>query len=161
MAESLVARTQISIHAPPAKVWEALTKPELVKQYMMGADVKSDWKVGSPLVYTGEYQGKHFEERGVIKKIEPGKLLQATHFSATSGKEDKPESYALVTWTLEEDDGATIVAVSQDGLRTEKAVEGSKANWTGVLQGLKKTVEGGSARQPGAQHASRASSARR
>jgi hypothetical protein len=31
----------------------SLTKPELVKKYMMGADVKSDWKVGSPLTYTG------------------------------------------------------------------------------------------------------------
>jgi hypothetical protein len=98
--------------------------------------------VGSPLTYTGEFQGKPYEEKGIIKKIEPEKILQATHFSKTSSKEDKPENYALVTWELHEKDGATVVSVSQDGLSNEKGVEGSKANWRGVLEGLKKTVEG-------------------
>jgi uncharacterized protein YndB with AHSA1/START domain len=142
MKENLVAKTQTTIHALPTKVWEALTKPELVKKYMMGADVKSDWKVGGPLTYTGEYKGKRFEEKGVIKKIEAERVLQATHFSTTSGKEDVPENYALVTWELHEKDGSTVVVVSQDGIQTEKGVEGSKANWATVLEGLKKTVEG-------------------
>ena len=137
----LTAKTQITVHAPPAKVWEALTTPALIKQYLMGADVSTDWKVGSPLIYTGTYQGKPFEEKGVIQKIEPGKLLQATHFSASSGKEDKPENYALVTWELESQNGSTIVHVSQDNLASEKAVESSKRNWTYVLGELKKTVE--------------------
>jgi uncharacterized protein YndB with AHSA1/START domain len=141
MKENLVAKTQMTIHASPTKVWEALTKPELVKKYMMGADVKSDWKVGSALTYTGEYKGKRFEEKGVIKKIEPEKLLQATHFSTTSGKQDAPENYALVTWELHEKDGTTVVAVSQDGIQNEKGVEASKVNWAGVLEGLKKTAE--------------------
>lgn len=138
---SLTAKTQMTIHASPAKVWDALTKPELVKKYMMGADVKSDWKVGSPLTYSGVYKDKPFEEKGVIQKIEREKLLQATHFSTTSGKEDKPENYAVVTWELHENDGATAVTVSQDGISNEKGVEGSKANWAAVLKGLKQTVE--------------------
>jgi uncharacterized protein YndB with AHSA1/START domain len=142
MKESLTAKTQMTIHASPAKVWDALTKPDLVKKYMMGADVKSDWKVGSPLTYTGEYKGKRFEEKGVIQKVEPNQLLQATHFSTTSGKEDKPENYALVTWELHEKDGTTVVTVSQDGISTDKGVEDSKTNWTAVLKGLKQTVEG-------------------
>ena len=141
MKDALVAKTQMTIHAPASKVWDALTKPELVKKYMMGADVKSDWKVGSPLTYTGQYNGKPFEEKGVIQKIEPKKLLEATHFSTTSGKEDKPENYALVSWKLDEVDGDTVVTVSQSNIASEKGVEGSKANWTTVLSGLKKTVE--------------------
>jgi len=141
MDETLVAKSQIKIHASRAKVWDALTKPALVKQYMMGADVKSDWKVGSPLTYSGEYKGKHFEEKGVIRQIEPQKLLQATHFSATSGKEDKPENYALVTWELRDEGTDTVVSVSQDSIQSEKGVEGAKSNWKGVLEGLKKTAE--------------------
>jgi uncharacterized protein YndB with AHSA1/START domain len=144
MNENLTAKTQVTIDAPPAKVWDALTKPELVKKYMMGADVKSDWKVGSSLTYTGEYKGKRFEEKGVIKKIEPRKILQATHFSTTSGKEDKPENYALVSWELQEKNGATVVTVSQDHIASEKGVEGSKANWSAVLKGLKQTAEAAS-----------------
>lgn len=141
MKENLTATTQITIHASAARVWEALTNPKLVKKYMMGADVKSDWKVGSQITYTGEYQGKPFEEKGVIQKFEPLKILQATHFSAGSGKEDKPENYALVTWALHEKDGAVVVTVSQDSIPNEKAIEGAKANWGGVLKGLKETAE--------------------
>ena len=142
MKEELAATSQITVHASPQAVWKALVSPAQVKQYMMGADVSSEWKVGSPLVYTGTYQGKRFEEKGVIKQIEPGKVLQATHFSTTSGKEDKPENYHLVTWRLAEKNGETIVSVTQDGIPNEKGLETSKQNWNGVLQGLKKTVEG-------------------
>jgi uncharacterized protein YndB with AHSA1/START domain len=141
MKGNYAAESKIAIHAPPAKVWEALTTPALVKSYLMGADVKSDWKVGSPLTYTGEYQGKPFEEKGVIRKIEPGKVLQATHFSATSGKEDKPENYALVTWELTQDGDETIVSVTQDSIATKEGVATSQSNWSGVLAGLKKTTE--------------------
>lgn len=141
MKENFTATTQITVHASAGRVWEALTNPKLVKKYMMGADVKSDWKVGSPITYTGEFQGKRFEEKGVIQKFEPSKMLQATHFSASSGKEDQPENYALVTWELNEKDGAVVVTVSQDSIPNEKAIEGAKANWTGVLKGLKETAE--------------------
>jgi uncharacterized protein YndB with AHSA1/START domain len=141
MEHNHVATTQITVHAPSQKVWDALTTPALIKQYLMGADVHTDWKVGGPLEYTGSYQGKPFKEKGTIKKLEPGKLLQATHFSTSSGKEDKPENYALVTWKLHDEGGATVVSVSQDHIESEKGVEASKKNWTAVLEGLKKTVE--------------------
>jgi uncharacterized protein YndB with AHSA1/START domain len=143
MKDSLTAQTQITIHASPSAVWHALTTPALVKKYLMGANVKSDWKVGSSLTYTGEYRGKAFEEKGVIQKIVPERVLQATHFSSMSGKEDRPENYALVTWELEEKEGGnTLISVSQEGISNAKGVEQSRANWTTVLRGLKETVEG-------------------
>jgi uncharacterized protein YndB with AHSA1/START domain len=135
------ATTKVTIHATNDRVWEALTTPELIKQYMMGADVHTDWKVGGPLTYTGEYQGKKFEEKGTIKKLEPGKVLAATHFSSMSGKPDVPENYALVTWELEPKGDETVLSVSQDNIESEKGVEQSKQNWSGVLKSLKKIVE--------------------
>jgi uncharacterized protein YndB with AHSA1/START domain len=141
MKENLTAKSKITIQAPPDQVWKALTTPALVKKYMMGADVSSDWKPGGPLIYRGTFQGKPFEERGIIRKLEPAKLLQVTNFSASSGKEDEPENYALVTWELQERGGATVVAVSQDGIGSEQGLESSKKNWTAILQGLKQTVE--------------------
>jgi uncharacterized protein YndB with AHSA1/START domain len=137
------AHTQISIAASPERVWTALTTPELIKQFMFGADVHTDWKVGSPLTYTGEYQGKKYEEKGTIKKIEPGKVLAATHFSSMSGKPDVPENYALVTWELEPNQDETVLSVDQDNIDSEKGVEQSKQNWTGVLASIKKIVEAG------------------
>jgi uncharacterized protein YndB with AHSA1/START domain len=142
MAKSHVATTQITVQAPASRVWDALTTPELIKKYLMGADVHTDWKVGSPLEYTGTYEGKPYREKGTIKRIEPCKVLAATHFSSMSGKEDKPENYALVTWELEPHDGATVLKVSQDNIATPEGVEASKKNWAIVLKGLKETVEG-------------------
>jgi uncharacterized protein YndB with AHSA1/START domain len=141
MKHNLTAKTQITTSASPARVWEALTSPALIKQYLMGADVHTSWKVGSPLTYTGTFKGKPYEEKGVIKQIEPQRLLQATHFSTSSGKEDKPENYALVTWQLTPSGDGTVLSVSQDGIADESGVEGAKKNWTMVLEGLKKVVE--------------------
>src|ERR1700744_1781624 len=103
------AKTEITIHAAPARVWAPLTKPELVKQYFMGADMTADWKVGGELKYTGEFQGKPFEEHGVIKQLEPANKLQGLHLTAGSGKPDKPENYALVTWELEKHAADTVL----------------------------------------------------
>jgi uncharacterized protein YndB with AHSA1/START domain len=143
--ESHTAKTQITVHARPARVWKALTEPALVKEYMMGADVKSDWKVGSELSYTGTYQGKPYEEGGVIRRIEPEKVLQATHFTKTPGKPQhgaEPAKQHLVTWELHENGGATVVTVTQDGIATADGAETTKRNWKTILEGLKKTAEG-------------------
>ncbi|MGZ4038890.1 MAG: SRPBCC domain-containing protein, partial [Bacteroidia bacterium] len=34
----------LTINAPAAKVWKALTDASIVKQYFFGTNVKSDWK---------------------------------------------------------------------------------------------------------------------
>ncbi|HEY1546664.1 MAG TPA: SRPBCC domain-containing protein [Kofleriaceae bacterium] len=138
---TMTAKTQITIHAAPDKVWAALTKPELVKQYFMGAQMTADWKVGGELKYEGEFQGKPFEEHGEIKKLEPEKVLQATNFSAASGKPDAPENYALVTWELEKKGGDTLLSVSQDHIANDKGVTHAKEMWDFVLKGIKKVVE--------------------
>ena len=58
----------------------------------------SDWKEGSSITYTGEYEGKKYKDKGVIKKMIPKEIFQSTYWSSNSGKEDKPENYNLVTY---------------------------------------------------------------
>lgn len=48
----------IEIAAPAGEVWAALTLPGLIKRYMMGATLATDWQVGSPITWSGEWQGK-------------------------------------------------------------------------------------------------------
>jgi len=38
---------------------------------MLGATVTSDWVVGSPIVWTAEWQGLAYEDKGVILRICP------------------------------------------------------------------------------------------
>jgi uncharacterized protein YndB with AHSA1/START domain len=66
MNKTYIAQTALTINATASKVWEALTKPELVKQYLFGTEVTSDWRVGSPITYTGIWEGKKYQDKGKI-----------------------------------------------------------------------------------------------
>lgn len=141
MKNKLTASTSVTINAPAKAVWKAITTPALVKEYLMGTTVTTDWKEGSPINYEGEYNGKKYHDKGVIKKIEPGKTLQSTYWSSAGGKEDKPENYNLVTYKLKEDEGKTLVKLTQDNVTSEKEKEHVTGNWKGVLKKLKEVVE--------------------
>jgi uncharacterized protein YndB with AHSA1/START domain len=137
-----VATAETEIEASPDRVWTALTDPGEIEKYMFGSYVVTDWKVGSPIVWKGEYEGKTYEDKGKILEFEPGKRLRVTHFSPLSGAEDVPANYHTLTYELEERGGLTRVALSQDNNPSADAAEHSQANWEKMLAGLKDVVEG-------------------
>ncbi len=141
MAGKFVAKTSISINAPASQVWDALTKPELIKQYLFGTTVTTDWKVGSPITYKGEWQGKAYEDKGKVLKAEPGKLLVSTFWSSLSGAPDAPENYNTVSYELSAEGAGTKLTVTQDNNANQEEADHSKQNWDMVLQGLKKLLE--------------------
>jgi uncharacterized protein YndB with AHSA1/START domain len=140
--KDLIARSSIIINAPRDKVWNALVTPTAIKQYMFGADVRSDWKEGSSITWSGEWRGKKFQDKGVILKIERDYALQYSHFSPLSGRPDKPENYHIVTIELSDAGAQTRVMLTQDNNPTEDTRSESEKNWTMMLNGLKKLVEG-------------------
>lgn len=137
MKRELIAKTSTVINAPVSEVWNALVDPEMIRQYMFGANVVSDWNEGGPIVWKGEWQGKAYEDKGVILKIEPGRVLQYSHFSPLSGLPDTPEYYHTVTIELSGEGSRTIVSLSQDNNLTEQARGHSEKNWEMMLAGLK------------------------
>jgi len=139
--KGLIAKASISINASAAKVWNALTNPEVIKQYMFGTTVISDWLKGSQIVWKGAWQGKKYEDKGVILKLKPERLIQYSHFSPLSGKPDLPENYHTVTIKLTTDEAGTAVSLSQDNNETEEAREHSEKNWKMMLDALKKLLE--------------------
>ena len=141
MNDKFTAEAITTIHAPASKVWDAITKPDLIKQYLFGSDVISDWKVGSPIIYKGEWEGKSFEDKGKILEMEPEKLLRSTHWSPLSGVPDSPENYHTVTYELSEKDGNTDVRITQDNNASEEERSHSEQNWKTVLDGMKKLLE--------------------
>ena len=141
MTMNLTARASTTIHAPASQVWEALTEPELIKQYLFGSEVVTDWKVGSPIYYRGMWQGRAFEDKGTVLEVEPNQRLVSTHWSPLSGVPDVPENYHTVTYLLDEHDGNTDVTILQDNNASEEEKQHSEQNWRVVLDGLKKLVE--------------------
>jgi len=134
----------VTIRASVQGVWEAITTPELIKRWFFGVDTETDWRPGSPIVHRGEWQGKPYEDKGEIVKIEPPRLLVHTHWSPMSGTPDDPEHYQEVTWSLAEQDSSTELTVSERNLPSDEAKAASDQSWPLVLGHLKELLEGGS-----------------
>ncbi|MGY4537231.1 uncharacterized protein YndB with AHSA1/START domain [Mucilaginibacter sp. UYNi724] len=133
--------TKIEFKAPAAEVWKGLTDPELVKQYFFGTVQKSDWQEGSPITWSGEWDGKSYEDKGVIKEIVAGKYVRYSYWSSMAGTEDKPENYADVSYELDEKGDITILTITQDNIKDEASKEHSENNWRMMFDGLKKLIE--------------------
>lgn len=133
--------TAIEVNAPKAKVWDALVNPEQIKKYLFGTNTICDWKVGSPIRFTGEWDGKAYEDKGTILAIEKEKLLSYDYWSSFSGVADVPENYQVVTFKLEGVDGKTQLNLTQQNIRSEEARSHSEENWKMVLTSLKDLVE--------------------
>lgn len=141
MDDHFTATASITLNTNAERVWQALTTPAEIKQYLFGTDAHSDFKKGSAITYTGEWEGKKYEDKGVIIDSIPNTLLHTTYYSSMSGKEDKPENYSNVFYRIEPTGKQTILTITQDNNADEKSRDHSQANWNMVLQSLKKVVE--------------------
>lgn len=141
MSANFIAKTTVNIEAPPAKVWEALTNPDLIKQYFYGTNAESDWQEGSEILYKGEWQGKTYVDKGTILKMIPEKLFQHTYLSSFSELEDAPENYANIIYELDEENGSTLLTVKQENIASEELRQQSEQNWKQVLNDMKELLE--------------------
>lgn len=150
MSAPLIVENIISINAPAAKVWDLLVNPEQTKKYMFGCETVSDWQVGSPLLWRGEYEGQQMVfVKGDIVRIEPGKLLVYTVIDPNNANiPDVPENYLTVTYALAENDGKTALTVSQGDFATvaqgQKRYEETYNNgegWNPILVQIKALAE--------------------
>src|SRR5262252_2235114 len=106
---------------------------------MMGAQVETDWRVSSPITWTGEYNGKAYEDKGEILEYVPGRRLAMTHFSPMSGAADEPANYHRVVYELDDLLNRTHVTLTQDG----NASEGGRALGRELDDDARGTEEGG------------------
>lgn len=141
MGNTLIAKAQIDIDAPANRVWDALVNPEMIRQYMFGTNAVSEWNEGAPIVWKGEWEGKPYEDKGVILQLKPLHLLQYSHFSPLSGQPDVPENYHTVTVELAPAGAGTSVTLSQDNNASEEEREHSEQNWGMMLTSLKRFLE--------------------
>lgn len=135
------AVASIEINAPPSRVFNALTDADLVKAYLFGAEIKSDFKVGSPITFSGVWEGQPYEDKGVVLDFEPRKLLKVTHYSPLSGRPDAPENYHTVSYAVTGDDNESTLTITQENNRDQAEVDASQKTWQTILEGLKKAVE--------------------
>lgn len=141
MKNNIKGKAAISINAPVSKVWEALTKPEIIKKYFFNTNTSTDWKPGNPIIFKGEWQGKSYEDKGTVLNYEHEKLIRYNYWSSMSGIEDKPENYVIITYKLSQENNRTHLTITQENIPDEKTRIHSEENWNQVLQGLKNLME--------------------
>ena len=149
MSEPLFVKNTITIHAPAAKLWEVLTNPEQTKKYMFGCETISNWKVGSELLWQGNYEGKEMVfVKGHVVEINPENFLAYTTIDPNSTIDDVSENYLTVTYLLQEENGETVLTVTQgdyakvaEGERRYKEANNGGEGWTPILAEIKKVAE--------------------
>lgn len=139
--EDYIAEASVVIQTPAKTVWDALMDANASRHYMFGAIVQSSWKEGEPITWSGEWEGKHFEDKGIVLKVEREQLLQYSHFSPLSGKEDVPSNYHTITITLIPEDEGVWVSLTQEKNESREAKEHSEKNWSMMLESLKAYLE--------------------
>ncbi len=134
-----VAKT-VELRADPATVWNALTNPELTKQYFFGCEALSDWKVGSVLDYRCEFEGSKITVvTGEIRATDPPRYLEVTCRGVQDGVAGEE---TVATYTLTPTDGGTQLSVTQGEFTDESKFDQHGSSWDLVLSGLKALVEG-------------------
>lgn len=140
--KGFIAEARIIVAAPPERVWAALTEPDQVRQYLMGTDLETDWRPGSPITWSGEWEGRSYTDKGEVVEVEEGKRLAYTHFSPLTGAEDSPENYHTLWWNLEEVSGGTQLVLNQDNNSSQAEADHNRDTWQQVMASLKKVAEG-------------------
>ena len=135
---SLTVQTLISARA--ADVWDALVDPVRAGEIFWGTTVESDFKVGSPIVWKGTWEGKPFEDRGVVTRLEKGSLLQYSHWTGSGTPPDESQRN-LITVSLAAEAGGTRVSLQHDNISSLEMKEHSEKNWAQFLARMKEILE--------------------
>lgn len=142
MDKNLIVSSNINIQSTPAKVWDVLTNPEKIKGYLFGTEVLTDWSIGSPIVFQGEYNGQQYKDKGNVIDSKKNELLKYNYWSGFSGLEDKPENYSLVTYKIKNlDDNSVNFTWHQQGFSSEEGKCHTEKGLTKMLEQIKKLSE--------------------
>ena len=131
----------IKINATKQKIWDTLTKPELVKLWQYGSVLQTSWAIGTSIKFRTEWEDKVFEQWGQILEIRQNELIKYSLFAPRPDLEDKPENYFIMSYVLTDDNGQTKLEIIQEDNRPNAVQEESQEKENPVLKSLKDIAE--------------------
>jgi len=149
VAETLVAHVSITIDAPRAIVWHALIDQDTIERYTYMASIASDWREGSPIRWTSEWQGKSMEVRGAVLRVDPQRALEYSYsrpIFPSARRVQPPDSYYRVAIELFDEGEGTRIELTQNNNTSRKELEHSEGGWRLTLHNLKSLLESESSR---------------
>ena len=142
MKHDLVVSKSIEVNASLEKVWNALTNPEIIKEYLFGTETITDWKVGSDIIFQGEWEGKKYMDKGKVVENILNTLITYRYWSGFSGMEDKPGNYNLVIYNLSgNENNSTTLTWTQIGFANEAGYKHSLDGMDVFLKQIKGIIE--------------------
>ena len=141
MENNTILTVILDVNTSISTVWDAFTNPLTVKEWFFGTEQKTTWEVGTPIIWSGEWEGQPYEDKGIVLAYEHEKYLKCNYWSSFSGTEDIPENYANITYQVADNEGNTKVTITQDGFKNEEAKAHSETNWKAMMEEMKKLIE--------------------
>ncbi len=107
MVNDVIITRSVLLNATPERVWEALTHPGMTRQFLSNCDVFCDWKEGSTLRWTGNYQGRDIDAEGQVLEVIPGKLIKYSGFDRLTEGDSSREGDVHITHEIIPQGGKT------------------------------------------------------
>ena len=125
------------IKAPPAKIWVAITQPDLMMQWWgpdagPTLDVVADVRPGGRFsVVFRLLDGSEHNPTGIYQEVVPERRL-----SFIWDLRGQPDPQSLVTFRLEPFNGGTVLTLTHERLPDEASRASHEKGWTGLLDKL-------------------------
>lgn len=136
--------SEVTINAPPSAVWRALTRPDLMRQWMGEPETKieifTDWGVGKPIVVKGFHHAQ-FENKGMVLQFEPYSVLRYSHLSSLSKLPDNSENYSVIEFRLKPSEDQTLLTLAVSNPPIESIFKHLEFYWKVTIGILKKFIE--------------------
>jgi uncharacterized protein YndB with AHSA1/START domain len=130
------------IETTPEKLWEALTSSEFTRRYWFNTEVRSDWKVGSPIALVMD--GKTTDVGEILEADRPRRLSYT--FKHVLDEELKKEQASKVVVTIERHGKVVKLTLTHEGfVEGGKMLDGISKGWPAILASLKSLLESGTA----------------
>ncbi len=131
----------LKINASRQKVWDCITKAELVKLWQYGSDLHTSWEIDSEIKFRTVWDNNVFEQWGKVLEVKPTELVKYSLFAPRPGLEDKPENYFMMSYVLTEENGYSKLEIIQEDERPNAVQEEPQGEENPVLKLLKELAE--------------------
>jgi len=137
--ENLVIKKTTIINTDIKTLWKVLTASEYTQKYMFNCAVKSSWKVGDLVEWSGNFKGYQAYQKGTILENNPNHKLVYTTFDPNFGLSDIPENYLTVTYEIKPLSEGTELTVTTTGFNEDiQRCEHASVGWDMVIEKLTK-----------------------
>lgn len=137
-----VSVSKVSVNATKGTVWKVVTDPAHVRLWQYGSVLDTDWTIGGSIRFTTEWDGQTFEQWGTVLSVDVPNRLSYSLFAPRPDLEDRAENYFTMTYELTNDDGVTVVTITQEDSRpSDEPDDGDPNDENPVLIALKGVAE--------------------